>query len=79
MGCLKYCNELLRIIKQEKIFTSLNNHYLHRKDSFFMEFVALFCAAKGLAVERHPVKDIRSNVQESFMFSVVISGLETVL
>lgn len=44
-----------------------------------MEFVALFCAAKGLAVERHPVKDIRSNVQESFMFSVVISGLETVL
>ena len=43
-----------------------------------MEFVALFCAAKGLAVERYPVKDIRSNVQESFMFSVVISGLETV-
>jgi hypothetical protein len=44
-----------------------------------MEFVALFCAAKGLTVGQHPVKEIRSNVQESFIFSVVNSGLETVL
>jgi len=79
MGCLKYCNELLRFSKQGKIFTSLNNHYLHRKDSFFMEFVALFCAAKGLAARQHRVKEIRSNVQDCFMFSVFSSGLETVL
>jgi hypothetical protein len=44
-----------------------------------MEFVALFCAGKGLAVGQHPVKEIRSNVQESFIFSVVSPGLETVL
>ena len=48
MGCLNYCNELLRIIKQEKNFTSLNNHYQHRKDSFLWNSLRFSVQLKAL-------------------------------